>query len=67
MNELFEIDPQQKSIEEDWDDQVKELQRFQSQLGRIRISKKFIAEAIEMHKNQFREFEINIQDRTPKP
>lgn len=67
MNELFEFNPQQKSIEQDWDDQVKELQRFVKKTVMLNTSKKFIADAIEMHKNQFREFEINIQDRTTKP
>lgn len=67
MNELFEFNPQQKSIEQDWDDQVKELQRFVEKTVMLNTSKKFIADAIEMHKNQFREFEINIQDRTTKP
>ena len=67
MSELFELNPQQKSIEEDWDDQVKELQRFVDRTVMLNTSKKFIADAIELHKNLFGEFKINIQDRTTKP
>ena len=67
MENLFEFNPQQKSIDKDWDDQVKELQRFVDRTVMLNTSKKFIADAIELHKNLFGEFKVNIQDSTTVP